>query len=335
MYNHKKTTIMLANKLQARTYYDIAFKGNSYHVNFHLRVVSRFAARFDAQHPAPTLLASQLTCFNNAVTAEDDFFKISTKSDLTPLIQEWDTKRDNNTSSIRAMAQAYALNPGDAQKQADGQRILDLMKHYAMSNDDNYENQGSKTLQFCQAIDASATLTTAIANIGATTFYQGLKEANEQCRLLIDQRNAERAEAPQQTMVDLRKRTDSEYRDLIMILNAYALTDETATSYRSLINILNEDVNYYEKTVFAGSGSSSSSSNGGTDNGGDNGDNNGGDNGGGSTNNGDDDEIPSSGGGENGGGGGTNNGDDDVIPGSGGGENTGGNGTLVDDPDGD
>ena len=78
-------------------------------------------------------------------------------------------------------------------------------------------------------------------------------------RLLIDQRNAERAEAPQQTMVELRKRTDSEYRDLIMILNAYALTDETATSYRTLINILNEDVNYYEKTVFAGSGSSSSS----------------------------------------------------------------------------
>ncbi len=250
---------MLSNKQQARVYYDIAFKSNSYHLNFHLRVSSRFAARFDSEHPAPTLLASQLTCFNSSVSAEDDFFKISTKSDLTPLIHEWDTKRDNNTSSIRAMAQAYALNPGDAQKQADGQRILDLMKHYAMTNDDNYENQGSKTLQFCQAIDASATLTNAIANIGATTFYQSLKEANEQCRLLIDQRNAERAEAPQQTMVELRKRTDSEYRDLIMILNAYALTDETATSYRTLINILNEDVNYYEKTVFAGSGSSSSS----------------------------------------------------------------------------
>lgn len=259
---------MLSNKQQARVYYDIAFKGNSYHVNFHLRISSRFAARFDNEHPAPTILANQLTCFDRALSVEDDFFKISTKSDLTPLIQEWDTKRDNNTSSIRAMAQAYALNPGDAQKQADGQRILDQMKHYAMSNEDNYENQGSKTLQFCQAVDASATLTAAIANIGATTFYQGLKEANEQCRLLIDQRNAERAEAPQQNMVELRKRTDSEYRDLIMILNAYALTDETATSYRALINILNEDVNYYEKTVFAGSGSSSSSSNGGSDDGG-------------------------------------------------------------------
>ena len=263
--NHKNCSIMLSNKLQARVYYDIAFKGNSYHVNFYLRVSSRFAARFDNEHPAPTLLANQLTCFNNTVSEEDVFFKISTKSDLTPLIQEWDTKRDNNTSSIRAMAQAYALNPGDAQKQADGQRVLDLMKHYAMSNDDNYENQGSKTLQFCQAIDASTTLTAAIANIGATTFYQDLKEANEQCRLLIDQRNAERAEAPQQNMVELRKRTDMEYRDLIMILNAYALTDNTATSYRGLINILNEDINYYEKTVFAGSGSGSSGGSGTTE----------------------------------------------------------------------
>ena len=256
---------MLSNKLQARVYYDIAFKGNSYHVNYYMRVSSRFGARFDNEHPAPTLLANQLTCFNNAVSEEDVFFKISTKSDLTPLIQEWDTKRDNNTSSIRAMAQAYALNPGDAQKQADGQRVLDLMKHYAMSNDDNYENQGSKTLQFCQAIDASTTLTAAIANIGATTFYQDLKEANEQCRLLIDQRNAERAEAPQQNMVELRKRTDMEYRDLIMILNAFALTDNTATSYRGLINILNEDINYYEKTVFAGSGSGSSGGSGTTE----------------------------------------------------------------------
>ena len=121
------------------------------------------------------------------------------------------------------MAQAFALNPADAQKQADGQRVLDLMRHYALSNDDNYENQGSKTLQFCQAIDGSTTNTAAITNIGATAFYQGLKEANEQCRALIDQRNLERSEAPQQTMVDLRAKTEAEYRDLIFITNAYAI----------------------------------------------------------------------------------------------------------------
>ena len=138
-------------------------------------------------------------------------------------------------------------------------------------------------------------------------------------RLLIDQRNAERAEAPQQTMVELRKRTDSEYRDLIMILNAYALTDETATSYRTLINILNEDVNYYEKTVFAGSGSSSSS-NGQNGSNGENGttEPGSGDNGGGT----DDEPLPPSGGGDDQGGG-------DGLPPSGGG------GTLVGDPDAD
>ena len=281
---------MLSNKLQARVYYDIAFKGNSYHVNFYLRVSSRFAARFDNEHPAPTLLANQLTCFNNAVSEEDVFFKISTKSDLTPLIQEWDTKRDNNTSSIRAMAQAYALNPGDAQKQADGQRVLDLMKHYAMSNDDNYENQGSKTLQFCQAIDASTTLTAAIANIGATTFYQDLKEANEQCRLLIDQRN-------------------------------YALTDNTATSYRGLINILNEDINYYEKTVFAGSGSGSSNGGGGGSSDDQGGSGSGGDSG--------DDDGPSSGegdtsGGDDGPSGGSGDTSGDDGPSSGDGDSSGG-----------
>ena len=129
---------MLSNKNQAQVYVAIERKGNSYHVNYYLRVSSRFAAFFTAQNPAPARVAAQLTCFNTAVTAEDDFFKISNKSDLTPQIEAWDTKRDNNTSSLRAMAQAFAMNPADAQKQADGQRVLDLMKHYQLNNDDNY-----------------------------------------------------------------------------------------------------------------------------------------------------------------------------------------------------
>lgn len=248
---------MLVKRNEPRVYYEIAIKANSYHVNFYLRVLSRYDGFFTSGNAAPAILGNQLTCFRNSIAAEDEFYKISTKSDLTPLINEWDTKRDNNSSSLRAISNAFALNPADAQKQADGQRVLDAMKHYALNNDDNYENQGSKTLQFCQAVDASPTLTAAIASIGATIFYNGLKEANEQCRALIDQRNAERGAAPQQKMVDLRKRTDDEYRDLIKITDAYVLTAATATAFDSLVLTLNADVNYYEKTVFAGSGSGS------------------------------------------------------------------------------
>ena len=260
---------MLSNKLQARTYYDIAFKANSYHVNFYLRVLSRFDGNFDVDNPAPTLIGSQLTCFRTAITGEDDFFKRIDKSDLTPLIQDADTRRDNNTSSLRAMANAYAMNPGDAQKQADGQRVLDLMKHYNLNIHDNYENQGSKTLQFCQAIDGNPAYAQAVASIGGTVFYTALKQANEECRSLIDQRNAERAAAPQQKMVDLRKATDGEYRDLIMILNAYVLVDADPERFAALINTLNEDVNYYEKTVFAGGKGDEQPDGGGSDEGGD------------------------------------------------------------------
>lgn len=155
-------------------------------------------------------------------------------------------------SNANAMAQAFAMNPGDAQKQSAGQTVLDLMKHYQLSNEDNYENQGSKTLQFCQAIDGNPQYTQAIAAIGATPFYTALKQANEDCRRLIDQRNVERAGAPQQKMVDLRKVTDAEYRDLIWITNAYAAVDADPDRFAWLINTLNEDINYYEKTIFAG-----------------------------------------------------------------------------------
>ena len=243
---------MITNKTIARTYYEIDHKGNSYHVNFYLRVLSRYDHDFDVDNPAPAKMGTQLTCFRTAVTAEDEFFKRIDKSDLTPQIQEADGRRDTNTSSLRAIAQAFAMNPGDAQKQSAGQTVLDLMKHYQLSNEDNYENQGSKTLQFCQAIDGNPQYTQAVAAIGATPFYTALKQANEDCRRLINQRNAERAAAPQQKMVDLRKQTDLEYRDLIWITNCLAGADPDETRFSVLVGRLNEDINYYEKTIFAG-----------------------------------------------------------------------------------
>ena len=243
---------MITNKTIARTYYEIDHKGNSYHVNFYLRVLSRYDEEYDEEVPAPAKIGAQLACFRTAITAEDEFFKRIDKSDLTPQIQEADGRRDTNTSSLRAIAQAFAMNPGDAQKQSAGQTVLDLMKHYQLSNEDNYENQGSKTLQFCQAIDGSVQYTQAVAAIGATPFYTALKQANEDCRRLINQRNAERASAPQQKMVDLRKQTDLEYRDLIWITNCLAGADPDETRFSVLVGRLNEDINYYEKTIFAG-----------------------------------------------------------------------------------
>lgn len=248
---------MLANTLQANPYNRIKEKGNDYHVNFYLRVKGRFTGFSSSFGTLPTLLQTQLTCFNTAVGNEDNFFKITTASELTGDVKDWDTKRDNNTSSLRAMADAYAMNPSDAVKQQAGQKVLDMMKHYKLNISDNYELQGSRTLQFCQAVDGDSSMQQAIAAIGATAFYTALKEANEQCRAIIDQRNADRAAASQEKMVNLRKATDLEYAHLIMITNAYALIDEQQR-YNTLLQQLIEDVNYYEKTVFAGSGSAAS-----------------------------------------------------------------------------
>lgn len=257
---------MLSNTLQAKPYYNIREKGNDYHVNFYLRVKGRFESFATSFGTFPTLLQGQLTCFNNAIAAEDDFFKVTTASELTGTIKEWDVKRDNNTSSLRAMAEAYAMNPSDAAKQQAGKKVIDMMRHFKLNINDNYELQGSRTLQFCQAVDADSTAQQAIAAVGATVFYTALKEANEQCRAIIDQRNADRAAASQEKMINLRRATDNEYAHLLMITNAYALTDEQQR-YNTLLQQIIEDVNYYEKVVFAGSGSAvdGGSGSGGTD----------------------------------------------------------------------
>ena len=245
---------MLLNTLQVNFYNKIKEKGNDYHLNYYLRARGRFSNFFASFGTPPTLLQTQFGCFDTAVDNEDGFFKATTASELTGNVKEWDTKRDNNTSSLRAMASAFAVNPGDATRQQAGQKVLDMMSHYKLNINDNYELQGSRTLQFCQAVDADSATQQAIAAIGATAFYTALKEANEQCRQLVDQRNAERAAAPQEKMVDLRKATDNEFAHLLMLANAYALTDEQQR-YNTLLQQLIEDINYYEKVVFAGSGS--------------------------------------------------------------------------------
>ena len=255
---------MLSNTLQAKPYYNIREKGNDYHVNFYLRVKGRFESFATSFGTLPTLLQGQLTCFDNAIAAEDDFFKVTTASELTGTIKEWDVKRDNNTSSLRAMAEAYAMNPSDAAKQQAGKKVIDMMRHYKLNINDNYELQGSRTLQFCQAVDADSTAQQAIAAVGATVFYTALKEANEQCRAIIDQRNADRAAASQEKMINLRRATDNEYAHLLMITNAYALTDEQQR-YNTLLQQMIVDVNYYEKVVFAGSGSAADGGSGSTD----------------------------------------------------------------------
>ena len=326
---------MLQNTLQATPYNKIKEKGHDYHVNFYLRVKGRFMSFSSAFGSFPTLLQAQFACFDTAVGSEDDFFKATTASELTGDVKEWDIKRDNNTSSLRAMSSAFAMNPGDAVKQQAGQKVLDMMRHYKLNISDNYELQGSRTLQFCQAVDADSAAQQAIAAIGATAFYTALKEANEQCRLLIDQRNADRAAAPQEKMVNLRKATDNEYAHLLMITNAYALTDEQQR-YNTLLLQLIEDVNYYEKVVFAGSGGTSSGGNSGnsgnTEQGGSSSEQGGSDSGNGGS------DSDNDGGDNNGGGGTTPTPDPDAGFGGGGsdsgnGDNNGGGTTPQPDPD--
>ena len=251
---------MLSKKNQAQTYYNIAVKANEYHVNYYIRVGKIYTNFFDENNVAPPKLGAQLDDFLDAKSREDTFYNQIRKSDYTAVLTEWDNKRDSNTSSLRTMAQVYANNPDDAEKQAWAQRVLYLLKHFNISIRDNFEMQGSRTLQFCQCIDATAEYRAAIDGIGAGVFYEAMKEANQECLNIVDLRNEERAQASQDKMVDLRKQTDAEYRDLILITNAFALSNVDENAYDPLINNLNQLVNYYEKTVFAGSGDSSSSS---------------------------------------------------------------------------
>ena len=147
-------------------------------------------------------------------------------------------------------------------------------------------------------MNTSAQLTADAETLGLTAALAQLAEKVALVRDLLTQRGL--AQAPKGTMKAARAAMEPEYRWLIAILNAAALMSDDEHKFDTLIQTLNQNIDYLKTVVLArqGGGGSSSGGNGGgggTDDGGD--DQGGGDQGGG----GEpipDDPDPSGGGGE-------------------------------------
>lgn len=246
---------MRKNWIQAKEYY-CGRLANAYHVNFMLRVVSRMAAFLNTLSDeertlVPKVLMDVFNEFAQAVDAEDNAFKLSTKSDLTADIEAADQKRDKTYHALKGIIEAYVKLGNEKAKLL--QEKLDL---YDVDTKDDYEKEGSKLYQLCQELTSSARLLKALKECNADTIAEQLKEQNDECRALIDRRNADRASsASAETLLQLRKQSQEAYRTFIFVLNAYEVTLD-APDLDPLVRILNQDIDYYDKVVFARQNSS-------------------------------------------------------------------------------
>ena len=263
----------------------------------------QIAAFFTTQNPPPSLFAQQLSYFRSAYDAMNAAYALTRESLLTQDISSLDEEGDQLYLGAKETVEAARRMTYVVARKEAGDRLWVFMKKYDVNVKENMISEWSKLQQMTEEANASTSLTADLATLGLTEMWARLTDIAEELR---DKLTARAAEMPAQKAMKLaREALYPEYRALIQLLNAFALTDSDTTKYASLISALNANIDYVRIHAMTNGGATSGgSADGGSDSGSD--DSGGGDSGGGDSGGGD------SGGGDSGGGGDEPSGD---VPG--------------------
>ena len=229
----------------------------------HLSWMKRFLERVQQISNAPARLADAINALQAAVGGEDQAYLIITKSDLTAPIEEADKARDNTYSGISSMLDALS-RLGTADQQQAASRVAERVAYHKVSINDRYEDESEKITQLVQDFKAGS-LAADIATLGLTATVNQLEQQNQQVISLMKQRQTDRSAVESNAMGKARLVTDAAYEDVVLVLNAFAITEYNGQSspYDETIRIINSDINYYSQYVFTNTAAGGGTSNGG------------------------------------------------------------------------
>ena len=234
----------------------------------HISWMKRFLERLLQIANTPARLASVINTFQSAVGSEDQAYLVITKSDLTAPIEEADKARDNTYSGMTSMLD-FMKRLGTADQQQAAERVIERVNYHNVKISDRYEDENEKIAQLVQDLKGG-TLAADIATLNLTATVALLEQQNQQVISLMMQRQGDRSTQESNVMGKARAATDAAYEDAVMVLNAFAVTEFNGQSspYDEIIRIINSDIDYYSKYVFASTATSGTTNNGGgtTDN---------------------------------------------------------------------
>jgi hypothetical protein len=217
----------------------------------HISWMKRFLERLLQIANAPARLASVINTFQRAVGSEDEAYLVITKSDLTAPIEEADKTRDNTYSGMTSMLD-FMKRLGTADQQQAAERVIERVNYHNVKISDRYEDENEKMAQLVQDLKGG-TLAADIATLNLTATVALLEQQNQQVISLMMQRQGDRSTQESNVMGKARAVTDAAYEDAVMVLNAFAVTEFNGQSspYDEIIRIINSDIDYYWKYVFA------------------------------------------------------------------------------------
>jgi hypothetical protein len=247
----------------------------------------QFAASFSTEKPAPTKLQAQIAAFNKAYADLDTAYRADTYSLDTDELKAADKECDSIFMSIKKMVQAQQGFDFNPELKAAANRLMQAIDKFGIDVSEDYLGENNKLQQLLQEIAQSTQLTADAKALGLEAALAQLKEKATLVRDLLTSRGL--AKAPKGRMKQARQAVEDEYRQLIQLLNAYALVDDDEHRFDSLFNLLNQNIDYLKNTVLARGGKAEKENNDKPSNGGGNGT---GGNGGNQNPSNDDDDEP-------------------------------------------
>jgi len=212
----------------------------------------QFAASFSTEKPAPTKLQAQIAAFNKAYADLDTAYRADTYSLDTDELKAADKECDDIFRGIAKMVDAqldFNFNP---ELKAAAKRVKQAIDKFGIDVSEDYLAENNKLQQLILEITESTQLTADAKALGLEAAFAQLKEKATLVRDLLTSRGL--AKAPKGRMKQARQAVEDEYRQLIQLLNAYALVDDDEHRFDSLFNLLNQNIDYLKNTVLARGG---------------------------------------------------------------------------------
>lgn len=216
---------------------------NGAHYNF-IQAVLDFV---DENETIKAKIPSDIAALKAAFDKEGECIRTMRKSELTRLISENDALRDGSYSGYRNVVKSMLAVPnGDIKKAAE--RLWNHLKDYNIHANDQLDNQTGLMTSFIDGLETK--YKNEVATLGISTLVAAMKEANENVRTLIVERNNEQSKKTPGATKAARTVTDESYRMLVKKVNALALIEGDAP-YLKFINAVNAQIARYKREVIS------------------------------------------------------------------------------------
>ena len=205
--------------------------------------LDRFDASFDAEeNPAPPRLAAQLAEFRTSYEALNAAYALTRESLITQDIAALDEEGDQLYLGLKETVEgARRMTYMPARKEA-GDRLMVFLKKYRIDVRENMIEEWSKLQQMTEEADGDVLVRQDIATLGLTDLMTRLTAIAAELRQKMTERSA--GLPAQKAMKQAREAVYPEYRALILLLNAFAVTDSEPERYSALIFQLNNNIDY-------------------------------------------------------------------------------------------